>query len=135
MKRTQIMLFILLAMGLPTLLSGQSIPSISFSQSEYDFGVVEMGTVVEEIISYENTGSADLIVSKVKPGCGCTKVAFEADTLAPGEHGSFKLIFDTANRLGEERLSVTVWSNAGKGIHRLKVNGRVEMPEKEGHEQ
>lgn len=111
--------------------SAQKGPVISFEATDYDFGEVEMGTVVEKVYRFQNTGTSPLIVSKAKPGCGCTKVEFQADTLAPGEWGSVKMIFDTHQRLGRERNSVAVWTNTEPPIRKVTFHGVIVPAKKE----
>lgn len=136
MKRMYILLFGLLSFGLHVSLWGQvaEIPAaLTFDPPSAEFQEVEMGTVVEQEVRFQNTSGKEMIVSHVKPGCGCTKVAFEADTLAQGEWGSFRLIFDTANRLGKENLSASVMTNVGKKIYKWRMTGTV-VPVKETSE-
>ena len=100
-------------------------PEIEFESTDYDFGEVEMGFVVEKDYRFRNVGDCPLIVSKAKPGCGCTRVDFEADTLNPGEWGSVKMIFDTQNRLGKERNSIALWTNDRPTPYRLTFHGVI----------
>lgn len=135
MNRFRILYLFPLALLLHVPLWGQGVAEVAFVPETTDFGTVEMGTVVEVDFEYENTGSGVLILSKAKPGCSCTKLEFTADTLAPGESGSFRLLFDTANRIGSEQLSVSVWTNADPPIHRLHVTGTIEWPKTKVDEQ
>ncbi len=121
-------LLTLLLIGFSLTVFSQTGPEIQFDSTDYDFGEVEMGTVVEKVYRFTNVGDMPLIVSKAKPGCGCTKVEFQPDTLQPGEWGSFTMIFDTKNRLGQERNSVTVWT--GKKQYRKVTFHGVIVPVK-----
>ena len=109
----------------PSYLTAQTGPGIAFEIEEHNFGTVEMGTVVRYTFIYRNTGNQPLIASKAKAGCGCTKVEFTADTLAPGESGGVTYVFDTQNRLGNERNSLTLWTNAKETPHKLKFHGVI----------
>lgn len=103
-------------------------PQIQFEENAFDFGQVEMGTQVSHVFRFQNIGDEELIASHAKPGCGCTKVVFKADTLAPGDWGSIELRFDTNNRLGRESLSFTLWHNAPGKMTKIKVKGEVLVP-------
>lgn len=145
MKRIQILLFALFVVGLRVSLWGQVAEQpewITFDPPKGNFEEVEMGEVIAQEVRFQNASAQEMIVSHVKPGCGCTKVAFEADTLAPGEWGSFRLTFDTANRLGKEELSANVMTNVGKKFYKWRMSGTVILPsdpanklEKEAEEQ
>ncbi|MEP0478836.1 MAG: DUF1573 domain-containing protein, partial [Nonlabens sp.] len=47
-------------------------PEMTFAETEFDFGTVEEGAVVEHEYKFTNTGSAPLIVVNAKGSCGCT---------------------------------------------------------------
>ena len=62
---------------------------ITFTKSGYDFGTIkEDGGKVEYVFEFENTGSAPLIVSNVRPSCGCTVPEWTKDPVLPGQKGS-----------------------------------------------
>lgn len=122
----------LLGAGIPTDLSGQSAgPRIQFPDSVYHFGTVPMGTVVEHRFRYQNVGDAELVVSGAKPGCGCTRIDFRADTLAPGEWGWVDFRFDTHQRVGREKLSFAVWHNGTAKVTKVRVTGEIVLNEEE----
>ena len=47
-------------------------PVMTFDNNTFDFGTIQNGTPVETIFTYTNTGDAPLVVSDIKPTCGCT---------------------------------------------------------------
>jgi hypothetical protein len=53
---------------------------------EYNWGKVKSTlSPVKAAITFKNEGTEKLVISKVKPGCGCTAAKPEKDTLSPGE--------------------------------------------------
>ena len=84
---------------------------LKLNLSQYDFGSVEEGKVVETKISFKNEGKAPLIISDVKTSCGCTAALLSSKLLQPGESGNVKIELDTANREGKLTRTVTIYSN------------------------
>ncbi len=61
---------------------------------------------------YENRGTADLLVSSVEAGCGCTTPNWDKEPLKPGEKSSLEVVFNARGRSGAQLKSVTVLSNS-----------------------
>ena len=112
----------------PPVVSG---PFLEFEVPNYDFGQVEMGTVVRYTYIYRNIGDADLIILGGKGGCSCVQIEYELDTLAPGEKGEVTLIFDTKNRIGQEKNSLYLITNSSQKIHKARFKGEILWPRKE----
>ena len=89
-------------------------PKLKLNLSQYDFGSVEEGKVVETKISFKNEGKAPLIISDVKTSCGCAAALLSSKLLQPGESGIIKIELDTANREGKLTRTVTLYSNDPK---------------------
>lgn len=43
-------------------------PKITFAESEFDFGEIEVGEVAEHVFTFENTGTDTLRISQVYSG-------------------------------------------------------------------
>jgi hypothetical protein len=86
-------------------------PKLTLNKTNYDFGNVEEGKVVDAKISFKNEGKGVLVISDVKTSCGCTAVLLSSKTLQPGESGSIRIELDTANREGKLTRTVTLYSN------------------------
>ena len=54
----------------------------------------------------------DLIITNVKPSCGCTTPEYTKEAIAPGASGEIKFEFNSAGRVGVQNKSITVKSNA-----------------------
>lgn len=100
-------------------------PIIEFDQKEYDFGTVTEGEKVQGVFKVTNSGKVDLIITSVKPSCGCTTPAYTKDAIAPGASGEIKFEFNSANRVGKQNKSITVKSNAEKNTEVIRIKGTV----------
>jgi len=99
---------------------------LTFVDNEYAFGTVQQGDIVEHTFSFTNTGSEDLMIMSAKASCGCTVPTWPRDAIAPGESGEIKVRFNTAGKLGVQRKSVTIRSNAeGQNVIILLLSGEV----------
>jgi hypothetical protein len=58
-----------------------------------------------------NEGSDTLVVSQVKPSCGCTTVPLPSDRIAPGDSVPLDLTFSSGKMSGVVNKSVSVDSN------------------------
>ena len=77
-----------------------------------DFGKVKEGEVLEVSFRFINTGDKNLIVSDVRPGCGCTDGQKPDEPIAPGKEGVIKAKFNSKGQhIGETRKSITVTAN------------------------
>ena len=102
---------------------------ISFITDEHDFGKVIQGEKVTYTFKFENTGTADLIITDVTANCGCTTPGFTNDPVKPGGTGLIKVTFDSNNRRGFQNKAVTVVSNTQPNSKVLKIKAMVIVPE------
>lgn len=89
----------------------ESHPSALLSESAFDFGSVAQGVKVVREIEVKNTGSADLVIQRVSPSCGCTTTALSSPTVPPGKSEKIRISFDTSGFFGPKKKTVTVATN------------------------
>ena len=105
-------------------------PKIEFEKPEYDFNQIEEGKDVIFNFKLKNTGKSNLIIHKIKPGCGCTTVNPIDNVIKPGDTISFKATFRTHGYNGRVSKSITVISNDPKSsIINLRITGVVNKKE------
>ena len=92
---------------------GKAAPELVVTQRKIELGTVLEGDKVKLSWLLENRGSADLIIQKVKPACGCTAVDLsdEEKTIPPGGSLRLRTVFDSTGRRGRQDKTVTVHSN------------------------
>ncbi len=102
--------------------------NIKFVDTGHDFGVIEedQGPVSCEFI-FSNDGSLPLILSAVRPSCGCTSPEWTQEPVMPGKLGSINVRFDPKNRPGPFVKTITVSSNAENRNVVLKIKGYVRV--------
>ncbi len=88
--------------------------TIALSESNFTFGKLKKGDHVEHIYEVTNTGENPLIISQVKPGCGCTVPDYTKEPILPGKKGKITLKFDSSNFDGMVSKQAEVFANVEK---------------------
>lgn len=88
--------------------------TIALSESNFEFGKLKKGEHVEHVYEVTNTGTNPLIISQVKPGCGCTVPDYTKDPILPGQKGKITLKFDSSNFDGLVNKQAEVYANVEK---------------------
>ena len=60
-------------------------PVMRFAEESVDFGVVKQGEKVVLFYTFENAGSADLVIYEALPSCGCATAKYDNTPVKPGE--------------------------------------------------
>lgn len=85
--------------------------SLALSENHWDFKDVKKGESVEHIYEVTNTGVNPLIISQVKPTCGCTVPEYTKEPIMPGQKGNITLRFDSSAFDGLQNKQVEVYAN------------------------
>lgn len=87
-------------------------PKIVFNEINHDFGKVKQGTEINYEYKFKNEGKGKLILTSVRPSCGCTGVTLDSKVeYEEGESGIIKISFNTQGRLGIQLKNVFVNTN------------------------
>lgn len=109
----------------------QSGPAISFESETIDYGEVAQGSDGTRIFKFTNTGDAPLEIKNAKSSCGCTVPKKPEAPIAPGESGEIVVRYDTKNRVGQFRKTITLTTNIeNQPMVALKIKGNV-LPKKD----
>ena len=106
--------------------SNQPLTTIALSQSNYDFGNIKKGDKVNHVYEITNTGKNPLVISEVKPGCGCTAPEFTKDPILPGKKGKITLSFDSASFDGAVQKFADVYANVENAPIKLTFNANIQ---------
>ena len=101
-------------------------PVMNFQQTEYDFGTVKQGEVVNHTFEFTNTGNSPLIIENASATCGCTVPDWTREPVAPGEKGQIAVQFNTTGKMGQQNPTVTVRANTQPEIVKVSMKGNVE---------
>lgn len=87
------------------------LPAMAFSETEFDFGTIREGEVVEHTYSFTNTGEAPLIIQNAQPSCGCTAPDWTKTPIPVGGKGYVKARFDSNGKPNLQNKTITVSAN------------------------
>lgn len=88
--------------------------TLVLSENHFDFGKIKKGESVKHVYEVTNTGSNPLIISNVKPACGCTAPEFTKDPILPGQRGQITLAFDSSSFEGVQNKQAEIYANTEK---------------------
>ena len=88
--------------------------TVALSESSFEFGKIKKGDHKEHTYEITNTGENPLIISQVKPGCGCTVPDYTKDPIMPGKKGKITLKFDSSNFDGLVNKQAEIYANVEK---------------------
>lgn len=119
MKKTLLGMVAVLGFGLA------SAQSISFDKTVFDYGKVSAGSDGHRYFTVKNTGDKPLILTEVKPACGCTTPEWSKDPILPGKSAQIKVGYNT-NLTGAFSKPIEVFSNDPKNPRSvLTIKGEV----------
>lgn len=99
---------------------------LEFTETSHDFGEIkeEDGPAVHEF-EFVNKGNAPLRITNVKASCGCTTPDWTREPVMPGEKGFVKAQYNSRNRPGTFRKSLTITTNGEPAVVRAYISGKV----------
>lgn len=100
-------------------------PVMTFQTTEFDFGSVKEGEIVDYTFEFTNTGTFPLIINKATATCGCTVPSWPKDPIGVGGTGEIKVKFNSANRKNLQTKYVNINANTKPEVTRLKITGNV----------
>jgi hypothetical protein len=112
-----------------TVSNNKEMAAFKFEQSEFDFGTVKEGEVVERIFKFTNTGKAPLVIQNAAGSCGCTVPEWPKEPIAPNATGEIKVKFDSRGKVGANNKTVTIIANTTPETTTLTLKGTVNADE------
>lgn len=94
----------------PTAAPKQS--AIKWDKEIHDFGDIEKGKPVTYEFTFTNTTDETVLITTVKPACGCTAANYTKTPVKPGDKGMVAATFNAASA-GAFQKSVTIMTNEG----------------------
>jgi hypothetical protein len=99
--------------------------TMTFEETEFDFGTVNEGEKVSHTYTFTNTGDEPLILSNAKGSCGCTVPSWPREPIAPGSTGEITVEFNSKNKKGKRNQKVTITANTNPPQSFIYLKGEV----------
>lgn len=99
-------------------------PEFKFNEEKHDFGKIPQGTPVTTIFEFTNVGVEPLILTEVRPTCGCTIADYTKTPVQKGAKGTIKITYNAAAASGFSK-TIVVTSNAKTPTKYLNIVGEV----------
>lgn len=101
-------------------------PQVQFEKESLDFGKIAGGQPIDVVFAFKNVGDAELEITGIRPGCGCTKAQAKSSKLAPGESSTIEAVFNSTGFNGAINKGITVNTNdPAQGTVHLSIRGEV----------
>ena len=109
----------------------QSGPVISWDEASYNFGdIKEADGPATHKFTFTNKGDAPLVVTYVKPSCGCTTSDYTKEPVMPGGKGFVSATYNPEGRPGPFNKSISVTTNCTPEVSTIRFSGKVIEREK-----
>lgn len=95
-----------------------------FNEEKHDFGKIPQGTPVTTVFEFTNVGQEPLILTEVRPTCGCTIADYTKTPVLKGAKGSIKITYNAAVASAFNK-TIVVTSNAKTPVKYLNIVGEV----------
>ncbi len=115
---------------LPKVKKSKSGAKIEFDEMTMSFDTIQAGDIVNHSFYFTNTGSGPLVINQATATCGCTQPSYPFVPIEPNEKGHISVRYNSVNKAGVQKPTITVFSNAGKEIQ-LTMEGYVVEKETE----
>lgn len=105
--------------------------TLSWSDTEFDFGDIKQGSENTHIFNFTNTGTEPLIIEKAKGSCGCTVPEYPKEPIPPGATDQIKVVYKPGKQKNKQTKKVTVTANTDPVQTILTITADVEVPPEE----
>jgi hypothetical protein len=95
-----------------------------FNEEKHDFGKIPQGVPVTTVFEFTNVGQEPLILTEVRPTCGCTIADYTKTPVLKGAKGTIKITYNAAV-VSAFNKTIVVTSNAKTPTKYLNIVGEV----------
>ncbi len=104
----------------------ENAPNVEFTNTKFNFGNIEHGRILTHKFFFKNTGKSDLIIRKIKLGCGCTTYTNKKQRIKPNEESFIEVRFNSQGRRGRQHKFITFITNAPvNSTIKLEIIGNI----------
>jgi hypothetical protein len=97
---------------------------VAWKSDNIDIGEIPQGKPKTILFEFVNKGKSDIVITNVKPTCGCTTSDYTKTPVKPGETAKVNAIYNAANK-GAFTKTIMVTTNAEEAPKGLTFKGTV----------
>ncbi|MBS1501010.1 MAG: DUF1573 domain-containing protein [Bacteroidetes bacterium] len=124
MKKLMILCAVILGFASTASAQDNQKPEFKFNEEKHDFGKIPQGTPVTTIFEFTNIGQEPLILTEVRPTCGCTIADYTKTPVKNGDKGMIKITYNAAVAAPFNK-TIVVTSNSKTPTKYLNIVGEV----------
>ncbi|HVS90840.1 MAG TPA: DUF1573 domain-containing protein [Mucilaginibacter sp.] len=124
MKKLMILCAVILGFAFTASAQDNQKPEFKFNEEKHDFGKIPQGTPVTTIFEFTNIGQEPLILTEVRPTCGCTIADYTKAPVKAGDKGMIKITYNAAVAAPFNK-TIVVTSNSKTPTKYLNIVGEV----------
>lgn len=106
-------------------LTKQAPSLIKWDTELHDFGTLNQGKPATYEFTFTNTSKETVLITNVRPSCGCTAANYTKTPIKPGEKGMVAATYNAASP-GNFAKSITVTTSDSDMPKSLTIKGKVE---------
>lgn len=106
------------------IVKAKAVSTVSWKAEMIEVGEIPQNKPKSIEFEFKNTGKTDIIITNVKPSCGCTAADYTKTPIRPGATGKVTATYNAANK-GAFTKNVTVTTNAEETPKSLTFKGTV----------
>lgn len=124
MKLSSRILVLIIVLSVSSAFAG---PKVHVPDSTFDFGKVVQNVTVSHSFWIHSVGDDTLRITRIVPGCGCTKAPVTDSVLAPGDSTRIEIVFSTKRFRGLVAKRPFFETNAGAERNYLKITADLSV--------
>jgi hypothetical protein len=104
--------------------AAKPVSGIEWKSTTIDLGQIEQGKPATVEFEFTNPSMVPLIITSVRPNCGCTVADYPKEPVQPGKSGKIVTTYNAATT-GMFSKSIVISTNAEQGNTILVIKGEV----------
>jgi len=100
-------------------------PRLTLPETVFNFGYCPQNSDVSHKFWLISTGDMPLKITKVIPGCSCTRAPLDKDELAMGDSTQLEIVFSTKTSLNRVSKSPTIQTNEGPPDKKIQIIANI----------
>ena len=106
--------------------TGPKQSAIKWDEEMHDFGDIEKGKPVTHEFSFVNNTKETILITNVRPACGCTAANYTKTPIKPGEKGMVAATFDAKSPAPfHKTVTITTKEGGVESVKGLSIKGKV----------